>query len=385
MQARWYDPKGGRFLTPDPIGYAAGDNNLYRYVGNSAANSVDPFGLEEVGHHWIPKSVFNAIFNAGGMVEEARAFFDKFTTPTEYYTHGFDSFFVGNKVTTHSQYIGAVRELLTKYSAVHGPIDEAGARTIASWIFDESLLAKASKKLGMSAEAVAVITRYKQGLRDSVDIAASLTAKYGARLKPRDVKKLSIILTAPNSPAADVAKVIARYESSLSITAKTALKELRILRAAGGAPLKEFVKLGDGAGANALARTARFLGIVGGVLTLVDASNGFAGEGHHPHLSGILGATDEVIFQGLQGAVVEQVAHDAVAVPHINWFEVEQSNINIRIYGGLSADSPEVSAMLRGQRVIQPRSAPPKPTAPVNTDDTYGQWFYRDYIGWWWD
>jgi hypothetical protein len=40
------DIKIGRFVSEDPIGFAAGDPNIYRYVGNSPTNFVDPFGLE---------------------------------------------------------------------------------------------------------------------------------------------------------------------------------------------------------------------------------------------------------------------------------------------------------------------------------------------------
>ncbi len=31
---RWYDSKTGRWLSEDPLGFAAGDANLYRYVWN---------------------------------------------------------------------------------------------------------------------------------------------------------------------------------------------------------------------------------------------------------------------------------------------------------------------------------------------------------------
>jgi RHS repeat-associated protein len=41
---RWYDPKIGRWLSEDPISFAAGDANLYRYVGNSPTNLTDPSG-----------------------------------------------------------------------------------------------------------------------------------------------------------------------------------------------------------------------------------------------------------------------------------------------------------------------------------------------------
>lgn len=44
-----YDPSVGRWITEDPIGFAAGDADLYRYVGNDPTNAVDPTGLERLG------------------------------------------------------------------------------------------------------------------------------------------------------------------------------------------------------------------------------------------------------------------------------------------------------------------------------------------------
>ncbi|HQH45859.1 MAG TPA: RHS repeat-associated core domain-containing protein, partial [Candidatus Aminicenantes bacterium] len=43
---RWYDPGVGRWLSEDPIGFDGQDPNLYRYVGNSPGDSVDPSGLD---------------------------------------------------------------------------------------------------------------------------------------------------------------------------------------------------------------------------------------------------------------------------------------------------------------------------------------------------
>jgi RHS repeat-associated protein len=45
-RSRYYDPGVGRFLSEDLIGFGGGDANLYRYVGNSPVNFVDPFGFE---------------------------------------------------------------------------------------------------------------------------------------------------------------------------------------------------------------------------------------------------------------------------------------------------------------------------------------------------
>jgi RHS repeat-associated protein len=42
---RWYDPKAGVFVEQDPLGFAAGDANLSRYVGNAPTIYTDPLGL----------------------------------------------------------------------------------------------------------------------------------------------------------------------------------------------------------------------------------------------------------------------------------------------------------------------------------------------------
>lgn len=42
-----FDASVGRFTTTDPLGFAAGDPNLYRYVGNGPTNATDPSGLAE--------------------------------------------------------------------------------------------------------------------------------------------------------------------------------------------------------------------------------------------------------------------------------------------------------------------------------------------------
>ena len=47
-RARYYDPSTGGFIGQDPIGFAAGDANLYRYVLNNPIIYIDPSGLEAV-------------------------------------------------------------------------------------------------------------------------------------------------------------------------------------------------------------------------------------------------------------------------------------------------------------------------------------------------
>jgi RHS repeat-associated protein len=53
-RARYYDPKAGRFVTKDPIGFVGGDVNLYGYVLNNPVRGVDPLGLK-VTSRWVTK------------------------------------------------------------------------------------------------------------------------------------------------------------------------------------------------------------------------------------------------------------------------------------------------------------------------------------------
>jgi RHS repeat-associated protein len=46
-RARYYDPAVGRFVSEDPLGFAAGDTNLVRYVNNLATVSTDPTGRQQ--------------------------------------------------------------------------------------------------------------------------------------------------------------------------------------------------------------------------------------------------------------------------------------------------------------------------------------------------
>jgi RHS repeat-associated protein len=45
-RARYYDANVGRFIGQDPIGFEAGDANLYRYVENRPIDRIDPSGKD---------------------------------------------------------------------------------------------------------------------------------------------------------------------------------------------------------------------------------------------------------------------------------------------------------------------------------------------------
>ncbi len=44
---REYDPTIGRFISPDPLGYAGGDVDLYGYCGDDPVNFIDRMGLSD--------------------------------------------------------------------------------------------------------------------------------------------------------------------------------------------------------------------------------------------------------------------------------------------------------------------------------------------------
>ncbi len=46
-RARYGDPDTHTWLNPDPIGFRAGDSNLYRVVANGPTNATDPSGLAD--------------------------------------------------------------------------------------------------------------------------------------------------------------------------------------------------------------------------------------------------------------------------------------------------------------------------------------------------
>jgi RHS repeat-associated protein len=67
---RYYHGQLGNFVSRDPIGYDAGDLNLYRYVSSAPTGLVDPFGTHDWGmpsfsdycHYlWHPSEMDNAL------------------------------------------------------------------------------------------------------------------------------------------------------------------------------------------------------------------------------------------------------------------------------------------------------------------------------------
>ena len=56
-RARYYDGWLGRFISQDPIGFSAGDSNLYRYVSNSPISKTDPSGRQSIAPPPMPTPI----------------------------------------------------------------------------------------------------------------------------------------------------------------------------------------------------------------------------------------------------------------------------------------------------------------------------------------
>ncbi len=71
-RARYYSPAFGRFISEDPIGFTAGDTNLYRYTFDNPISLRDPRGTSICPIHWA--ETFAAFSKVGlGLVGSAAA------------------------------------------------------------------------------------------------------------------------------------------------------------------------------------------------------------------------------------------------------------------------------------------------------------------------
>ena len=75
---RYYDPKTGRYLTPDPIGLTGG-TNLYTYANLNPINAVDPLGL-----------LTSSYYNAHGYSNYDIDYGGAWTSPPPYYNPSHD-------------------------------------------------------------------------------------------------------------------------------------------------------------------------------------------------------------------------------------------------------------------------------------------------------
>jgi RHS repeat-associated protein len=117
---RYFDQLAGRWTTQDPINFAAGDSNLYRYVGNSAPLKRDPTGEQN-----IPGSVESYEQAWKARAEAAKKEFDrKVKEATEQTISAMHSLVDANVNWTEKEKT-QIKEYLQRYvMAAHFPWDK---------------------------------------------------------------------------------------------------------------------------------------------------------------------------------------------------------------------------------------------------------------------
>ncbi|TWT29623.1 RHS repeat-associated core domain-containing protein [Blastopirellula retiformator] len=282
---RWYNPELGRWMSQDPIGFEAGDENLYRYVGNGHLNAVDPSGLRE-GHHWVPKSVFNAM--KGLLDKKALKYFEQFTEIPEGYIHRFDSWVADGFKVSHDSYNKSVQLMMDEYVALNKigrakRMTELQAREFASFVrgFDTPPPELLNKK-GFS-EALKNVSTWREGFLKANSLAEALS-KYtddcGKKLSEKEVK--NIIRNLVNGESRELS------ESATQV-------------------MKKFTRSTSGKSLLKLATTEVVGNALGKLFILEAARKGYNGEGLHKE-GGVVGAAVQVLGERIYLDVVDDLA-----------------------------------------------------------------------------
>ncbi len=94
---RWYDPKIGRWISEDPIGFWASDANLNRYVGNDPQIAIDLHGNKAFFLRMMYQFTHSSTPLMADMITELKRIFNECTG--RYLSAG-DTFIFSTMVTT---------------------------------------------------------------------------------------------------------------------------------------------------------------------------------------------------------------------------------------------------------------------------------------------
>ena len=127
-RARWYDPLALEFLSEDPLGFAGGDSNLSRYVGNRPVDYTDPSGMSWLSSFWNKvTSVVDDVFDDVGDFFE-----DTFEDVGDFFEDAFDD--IGDFIQENpyaAAAIGVVALSVGAWYAVPGLMSSVGGSVVA--------------------------------------------------------------------------------------------------------------------------------------------------------------------------------------------------------------------------------------------------------------
>jgi RHS repeat-associated protein len=203
---RYYSTSSGRFISQDPIGFAAGDANLYRYVGNESTMYTDPSGLAKAGsgHHYVPQELW------GGFTEEVTKIWDASNARIH---HKYYNFHDGSTINgvSHDAYNNAVRNEMNTFLKGKPMTPELAQK------FLERI--QGTKNQGTKNK---VIRAFNEGVAQEAALAAKIgEAEYRIRLAQIKEKKNTKAFT----EASDAAFEAARLEAELQVKKKREIAE----------------------------------------------------------------------------------------------------------------------------------------------------------------
>ncbi len=146
--ARFYDPNLGKWTSADPMGFEAGDANLYRYAANGPTNGVDPSGLEVkiVGK---PKIVKSGSLNAHDKEADSGNPYTEAATKTIFPNWNADKRMKELKLKADSDALG---DVVNYERSTHGRFD--GLLFVYQWDFTVTDENEDLKNLALTGEEI---------------------------------------------------------------------------------------------------------------------------------------------------------------------------------------------------------------------------------------